>query len=77
MQFLRSILNKIRPNFEKGGKFEKLYPAYDAFETFLFVPGHTTQSGAHIRDAIDLKRTMITVLIALIPCLLFGIWNIG
>ena len=54
-----------------------MYPAYDAFETFLFVPNHTTNKGAHIRDAIDLKRTMFMVIIALIPCLLFGMWNVG
>ena len=77
MQLIKNILEKVRPNFEKGGKFEKFYPAYDAFETFLFVPGHTTSSGAHIRDAIDLKRTMVTVIIALLPCLFFGIWNVG
>ena len=53
-----------------------MYPAYDAFETFLFVPNHTTDKGSHIRDAIDLKRTMFMVIIALIPCLLFGIcWS--
>lgn len=75
---LRKLLDKIKPNFEKGGKLEKFYPAFDAFETFLFVPDHTTDSkGAHIRDAIDLKRTMILVVISLVPCLLFGMWNVG
>ena len=54
-----------------------MYPAYDAFETFLFVPDHTTHSGSHIRDAVDLKRTMAFVVIALIPCIIFGMWNIG
>ena len=77
MKLFRNILNSVKPLFEKGGKLEKFYPAYDAFETFLFVPGHTTHGGVHIRDAIDLKRTMITVVIALVPCLLFGIWNAG
>ena len=77
MQLFRNILNTVKPHFEKGGKLEKMYPAYDAFETFLFVPDHTTKSGSHIRDAIDLKRTMITVLIALMPALLFGMWNVG
>jgi Na+-transporting NADH:ubiquinone oxidoreductase subunit B len=78
MRFLEKFLHeKIKPHFEKGGKFEKLYPVYDGFETFLFVPGHTAHKGAHIRDGIDLKRTMITVVLALIPCLLFGIWNTG
>lgn len=78
MKPVRNLLDKIRPNFEKGGKLEKLYPAFNAFETFLFVPGHTAPpAGAHIRDAIDLKRTMILVVISLIPCLLFGMWNVG
>ena len=71
------LLNKIRPNFTDGGKLEKFYPAYDAIETFLFKPGHATHSGAHIRDGVDLKRTMIMVVLALVPCLLFGIWNTG
>ena len=77
MQLFRNILNTVKPHFIKGGKLERMYPAYDAFETFLFVPDHTTQKGSHIRDAIDLKRTMITVLIALMPALLFGMWNVG
>ncbi len=77
MKIFRNVLNSIKPHFEKGGKMEKLYPAYDAFETFLFVPGHTAKKGSHIRDAIDLKRTMFMVIIALIPCLLFGMWNVG
>jgi Na+-transporting NADH:ubiquinone oxidoreductase subunit B len=77
MKALRNLLDNIKPHFEKGGKFEKLYPVYDGFETFLFVPNHTTHHGAHIRDAIDLKRTMIMVVVAMIPCLLFGMWNVG
>lgn len=77
MKFLRNILDSIKPNFEKGGKLEKLYPAFDAFETFLFVPGHTTHGGVHLRDSIDLKRTMITVVLAMVPALLFGMWNVG
>lgn len=75
---LRKLLDQLKPNFEKGGKLEKFYPAFDAFETFLFVPNRTTKSkGTHVRDAIDLKRTMILVVISLIPCLLFGMWNVG
>jgi Na+-transporting NADH:ubiquinone oxidoreductase subunit B len=75
---LRNLLNNIKPNFEKGGKLEKFHPAFDAFETFLFVPNHTTKrKGTHVRDAIDLKRTMILVVLSLVPCLLFGMWNIG
>lgn len=77
MKPLRNLLDNIKPNFEKGGKFEKFNPFFDAFETFLFVPNHTTHSGAHIRDGIDLKRTMIMVVLAMIPALLFGIWNTG
>ena len=77
MNFLRNTLNKIKPHFLKGGRLEKLYPAYDAFETFLFVPNHTTTTKCHVRDSIDLKRTMGTVILALIPCLIFGCYNIG
>ena len=77
MKLFKNILNSVKPHFEKGGKLEKLYPAYDAFETFLFVPDHTSHSGAHIRDSIDLKRTMFTVVLALIPALIFGMWNVG
>ncbi|MFV7234310.1 NADH:ubiquinone reductase (Na(+)-transporting) subunit B [Flavobacterium sp. ZB4R12] len=78
MKPLRKLLTNIKPNFEKGGKLEKFYPAFNAFETFLFVPNHTTASkGAHVRDAIDLKRTMILVVLSLVPCLLFGMWNVG
>jgi len=77
MKLFKNILAAVKPHFEKGGKLEKMYPAYDAFETFLFVPDHTTKGGAHIRDSIDLKRTMAFVIISLIPCILFGMWNIG
>ena len=77
MKLFKKLLNSVKPHFEKGGKLEKMHPAYDAFETFLFVPNHTTSKGSHIRDAIDLKRTMFMVIIALIPCLLFGMWNVG
>ena len=78
MKPIRNLLKKIKPNFEKGGKLEKFYPVYNAFETFLFVPGETAPSaGAQIRDAVDLKRTMILVVLSLVPCLLFGIWNTG
>ncbi|MCF8302876.1 MAG: NADH:ubiquinone reductase (Na(+)-transporting) subunit B [Bacteroidales bacterium] len=77
MKALRNYLDKIKPQFEKGGKFEKLHSTFEAFETFLFVPNTTTSQGSHIRDAMDMKRTMIMVVIALIPTLLFGIWNVG
>lgn len=77
MKIFENLLNSVRPHFEEGGKFEKLYPVYDGFATFLFVPGHTAHSGAHVRDGIDLKRTMVTVIFAMIPALLFGLWNAG
>jgi Na+-transporting NADH:ubiquinone oxidoreductase subunit B len=77
MKALRKQLDKIKPQFQKGGKFEKLHSTFDAFETFLFVPDKTTAHGSHIRDSIDMKRTMSIVVIALIPTLLFGIWNVG
>ena len=78
MQLLKNLLSKVRPHFEEGGKLEKYYYGYDALETFLFVPGHSTHKGeTHIKDGIDLKRTMFVVVIAMVPCLLFGIWNVG
>ncbi len=78
MKFFRDLLDKQRPMFEKGGKFEKFFYAFEAGETFLFSPNHTTAiKGAQVKDAIDLKRMMITVVIAMIPCLIFGIYNTG
>jgi Na+-transporting NADH:ubiquinone oxidoreductase subunit B len=77
MKFLRDQIDKIKPTFSEGGKLSFLHSTFDAFETFLFVPNHTTQNGAHIRDGIDLKRTMFTVIIAMLPALLFGLWNVG
>ena len=67
----------MEPDFAKGGKKEKWMPLFDGFATFLFMPKHTTKKGVHVRDAVDLKRTMNTVIMALLPCLLFGIWNTG
>jgi Na+-transporting NADH:ubiquinone oxidoreductase subunit B len=78
MKFLRDLLDKQKPLFQKGGKFENLYYLYEAGETFMFSPKHTTGiKGAQVKDAIDLKRMMITVVVAMIPCLLFGIYNTG
>lgn len=77
MKFLHKQLEKVKPNFEKGGKLHFLHSSFDAIETFLFVPGETTHDGAHIRDGIDLKRTMFTVVIAMLPVMLFGMWNTG
>lgn len=77
MKFIRDTLDKVKPNFQKGGKLEFLHSSFDAIETFLFVPNHTTHNGVHIRDGIDLKRTMFMVIVAMIPALLFGMWNVG
>ena len=77
MEFIRKKIDIIRKPFNKGEKFERFAPAINAFDTFLFVPNHTTKSGSHIRDAIDLKRTMVTVIIALLPALFYGIYNTG
>ena len=76
MGSIRNTFDKFKPLFDKGGKYEKWFPLFDGFATFLFTPKHTTKKGVHIRDAVDLKRTMNTVIQALIPCLLFGIWNL-
>ena len=77
MKGLRRFIDRIKPNFEKGGRFGKLQSFFDAIDTFLFVQNRVIHTGAHIRDAVDMKRTMFTVLIALIPALLFGMWNVG
>ncbi len=77
MKALRKYLDKIRPNFEEGGKLHWLHSTYDAFETFLFVPNSTSRSGVHIHDARDSKRTMTIVIMALIPALLVGMYNVG
>ncbi len=75
---LKNYVAKLRTNFEKGAKFEKWMPVFESFETFLYVAGETApKKGAHIRDSIDLKRTMSVVVIALVPALLFGMWNAG
>lgn len=77
MQFLRNTVDKLKKPFLKGGKLERYEKGFQAIETFLFVPNHTTKHGAHVRDGIDLKRTMMIVVIALVPALLFGMYNIG
>lgn len=77
MKALEKIVHKLDPKFEKGGKWAKWHPLYETLTTFAFTPKHVTQKGAHIRDGIDLKRTMFMVVIAMIPCLLFGIYNTG
>jgi len=74
---LRNYLNKIKPTFEEGGRLSMFRSVFEGFETFLFVPSDTSQSGVHIHDSIDSKRTMTVVVIALIPALLFGMYNVG
>ena len=77
MKFLEKQLKKLEPTFAKGGKLEKLHYVYDALATFAFTPATTTSRGAHIRDGVDLKRTMFIVVLALIPALIFGMYNTG
>lgn len=77
MKGLKRNIDRIRPNFEKGGRLHFLHSVFDGFYTFLFTPNETSHSGVHIHDANDSKRTMITVVLALLPCALFGMWNIG
>ena len=77
MNGLRNLVDKIKPTFEKGGKLGFLHSTFDAFETFLFVPNTVTKKGTHVRDCVDLKRVMIMVVLALVPAMLFGIWNTG
>jgi len=77
LKALRNYLNKIKPNFEEGGKLSMFRSVFDGFETFLFVSNNTSKSGVHIHDSVDSKRTMIVVVIALIPALLFGMYNTG
>jgi len=77
MKALRKLIDKQKPHFTKGGKFEKFHAFFDSVETLMFVPDRVTKSGAHIRDAIDMKRTMIVVFIAMMFPLIFGMWNIG
>lgn len=77
MKGLKKKIDSIKPQFEKGGRFSKLHSVFDGFYTFLYTPNETSRSGVHIHDSNDSKRTMITVVIALLPCCLFGMWNIG
>ncbi|MCK5471346.1 MAG: RnfABCDGE type electron transport complex subunit D, partial [Cyclobacteriaceae bacterium] len=78
MKIIKNVFDKYKPLFEQGGKFEKLMPFFETFETLFFVPNKVTPlKGVQIRDAVDLKRLMGTVIIAMVPSLLFGIWNVG
>ena len=77
MKSLRKYLDRIKPNFEPGGKLQSFHSVFDGFETFLFTPNTTSRSGVNIHDSLDSKRMMIIVVLALIPCLLFGMYNTG
>lgn len=77
MDLLRKKLNKLKPHFHEGGRFSRFQSVFEGFETFLFVPDHVTSGGSHVRDNIDLKRTMSIVLLALLPAFLFGAFNTG
>jgi len=77
VKFLRNIFDNAHKTLNSSEKTKKFFPLVDAFDTLMFTPNHVTKNGSHIRDAIDLKRTMMLVIIALIPCLLFGIYNTG
>ena len=77
MNGLRNFIDKIKPTFSEGGKLSWLSQTFGGFETFAFTPNKVTHRGSHVRDAVDMKRAMITVVIALVPAMLFGMWNIG
>lgn len=77
MKALRDVLDKVHPLFAKGGLLEAAYPMYEALDTFLYTPGEVASGKTHVRDGIDLKRMMITVVMALVPVTLFGMWNVG
>lgn len=77
MKQLRTLLDKLHPLFSEEGKLKRLYPLYEAMDSFIYTPGESTDSAPHVRDAMDLKRVMITVVIALIPCFFMAMWNTG
>jgi len=74
---IRELLDQVAPNFEKGGSLEKLYPLFELVDTGMFTPGSVTKTASHVRDGLDLKRMMITVVIAIVPCIVFAIYNTG
>lgn len=77
MKSLRNYLDRIKPNFEPGGKLQSFQSVFDGFETFLYTPNTTSKSGVNVHDSLDSKRIMIIVVLALMPCLLFGMYNTG
>ncbi len=74
---LRKLLDKFEPLFKPGGRLEKLYPLYEANDTFLYTPGEVASGGTHLRDAIDTKRMMSMVIVALLPCIFMAMYNTG
>ncbi|WP_197473251.1 RnfABCDGE type electron transport complex subunit D, partial [Oleiphilus sp. HI0123] len=74
---LRTVLDKMEPHFEKGGKYEKWYALYEAADTIFYSPSSVTKTTSHVRDGLDLKRIMITVWLCAFPAMFFGIWNVG
>jgi len=77
MKALRRMLDRVEPHFEKGGRFHSLFPLYEALDTFLYAPASVTRANAHVRDGIDLKRVMITVWLAALPAMFWGMYNLG
>jgi Na+-transporting NADH:ubiquinone oxidoreductase subunit B len=77
MKFLRNFLDSVEPHFINDGKLKKIYALYEMIDTFLYTPSDNTTSGPHVRDAIDLKRSMVIVVIALLPAFFFGTYNVG
>lgn len=77
MKPLRRMLDRVRPTFEEGGKLNKLFPLYEALDTFLYTPGEVTKTASHVRDSLDLKRMMIMVVVALTPCIFMAMYNTG
>ena len=77
MRLLRRILDYVSPAFEKGGRFERLYPLFEAADTFFYTPGEVASGTCHVRDAIDFKRMMMTVVVALMPCTFMAMYNTG
>ncbi|MCA9113503.1 MAG: NADH:ubiquinone reductase (Na(+)-transporting) subunit B [Planctomycetaceae bacterium] len=77
MKPIRNVLDRVKPQFERGGRLERLYPLYEALDTFLYTPGEVTSQASHVRDSLDMKRMMGTVVVALIPCIVMAMWNTG
>jgi Na+-transporting NADH:ubiquinone oxidoreductase subunit B len=77
MSRLRDALDRIAPHFEEGGRLERLHPLWEAFDTFLYTPGQVTRTGSHVRDALDYKRMMTIVVVALLPCFAMAFFNTG